>query len=133
MVSLLLGGWPAECGWVRGNRLIADDGAVILTFSILLSVTMRHLPVRRNAPLDQILAPADEENAQRASPLSNPAKRTSQLSNRAKRTSHPGRKGLLITTLQTCKGLLMITTCNFAAYHAIIGGLEIFLNDLGGK
>ena len=65
---------------VRDNRLIADDDAVFLTFSILLSVTMRHLPVRRNAPLDQILAPADEENKQR----------TSLLSNRAKRMSHPG-------------------------------------------
>ena len=71
-VSSLLGGWPA-CGWVRDNRLIADDDAVFLTFSLLLSVTSGHLPVRRNAPLDQILAPADEENAQRTSPLSNRA------------------------------------------------------------
>ena len=69
-------GWVASR--IRDNRLIADDDAVFLTFSILLSVTMRHLPVRRNAPLDQILAPADEENAQR----------TPQLSNLAKRTSH---------------------------------------------
>ena len=59
---------------VRDNRLIADDDAVFLTFSLLLSVTSGHLPVRRNAPLDQILAPADEENAQRRSPLSNRAK-----------------------------------------------------------
>ena len=64
-------GWVASR--IRDNRLIVDDDAVFLTFSILLSVTMRHLPVRRNAPLNQILAPADEENAQRTSPLSNRA------------------------------------------------------------
>ena len=72
---------------VRDNRLIADGDAVFLTFSISLSVTMRHLPVRRNAPLNQILAPADEENAQRTSPLYNRAKRKAHHAYHAQRTS----------------------------------------------